>query len=296
MPKFASEALRTVALVGHGGAGKTSLAEALLAQSGTISMAGRVDKGTTVCDSDALEKVYQHSLVASVAHLDHDNCRIHLIDTPGLPDFVGQAISALTAVETAAIVINAQNGIETITRRMMELVAERHLCRLVIVNKIDAESVNLPQLLNDLQEAFGSECLPINLPAANGTAVTDCFFNPSGDADFSSAAQSHQALVDQVVEVDEALMARYLDQGEIKPEELHAPFEQALREGHLVPVCFVSARNGAGIAELLDVFTRLLPNPTEGNPPQFLKGEGAAAVPITAAPDPSQHVLAHVFK
>jgi elongation factor G len=296
VPKFASEALRTVALVGHGGAGKTSLAEALLAHSGAINTAGSVDKGTTVCDADALEKVYQHSLVASVAHLDHDNCRIHLIDTPGLPDFVGQSISALTAVETAAIVVNAQNGIETITRRMMQLAAERHLCRLVIVNKIDAESVDLPQLLNDLKETFGSECLPINLPATNGTAVTDCFFKPSGDADFSSAAQAHQALVDQVVEVDEALMARYLDQGEIKPEELHAPFEQALREGHLVPVCFVSARNSAGIAELLDVFTRLLPNPTEGNPPQFLKGDGNAAVAITAVPDPSRHVLAHVFK
>jgi elongation factor G len=96
--------------------------------------------------------------------------------------------------------------------------------------------------------------------------------------------------------VDEALMAKYLEQGEVSPAELHAPFEKALREGHLVPVCFASARNGAGIAELLDVFVRLLPNPTEGNPPQFLKGEGEAAQPITAEPDPRKHVLAHVFK
>ena len=91
-------------------------------------------------------------------------------------------------------------------------------------------------------------------------------------------------------------MAKYLEQGDISADELHAPFEKALREGHLIPVCFASARNGAGIAELLDIFVKLMPNPAEGNPPQFLKGEGAAAVPIRAEPDAAKHVLAHVFK
>jgi len=91
-------------------------------------------------------------------------------------------------------------------------------------------------------------------------------------------------------------MSKYLEQGEISPAELHAPFEQALREGHLVPICFVSARNGAGVSELLEIFVKLMPNPTEGNPPQFLKGEGSAAEPIHAEADPSKHVLAHVFK
>jgi elongation factor G len=167
---------------------------------------------------------------------------------------------------------------------------------MIIVNRIDAENVDLPALLGHIQSTFGRECLPINLPAAGATRVVDCFFNPSGDADFSSVADAHQALIDQVVEVDEALMAKYLDQGEVSPEELHTPFEQALREGHLIPVCFVSARNGAGVAELLDIIVKLLPNPTEGNPPKFLRGEGDAAVPIRAEPDPHKHVLAHVFK
>jgi elongation factor G len=126
--------------------------------------------------------------------------------------------------------------------------------------------------------------------------VVDCFFNPSGTADFSSVEEAHSALVDQVVEVDEELMAKYLEKGEVAPEELHAPFEKALREGHLIPVCFVSARNGAGVAELLDVIVKLMPNPTEGNAPQLLKGAGDKAQPMRAEPDPKKHVIAHVFK
>ncbi|MBI3069638.1 MAG: elongation factor G, partial [Betaproteobacteria bacterium] len=182
------------------------------------------------------------------------------------------------------------------TTRMMQWAAKRKLCRTIIINKIDAENVNLPQLLVAIQGAFGKECLPINLPADGGRKVVDCFFNPSGASDFSSVEDAHRALIDQVVEVDEELMALYLDQGEVSPEQLHAPFEKALREGHLVPVCFVSAKNGAGVAELLDIFVKLMPNPTEGNPPQFMKGEGQRALEIRSEPDPKMHALAHVFK
>lgn len=296
MPRFSPEAIRAIALVGHGSAGKTTLTEALLAKAGAIVSPGSVEKGTTVCDFDPLEKQYQHSLNASIVHLAHRETRVHIVDTPGLPDFIGRAIGALPAVETAAIVVNAQNGIEMITTRMMQWAGKRNLCRMVIVNKIDAENVDLPGLLGKIQAAFGRECLPINLPADGGKRVVDCFFNPSGTSDFSSVEEAHRALVDQVVEVDEELMAVYLDKGEVAPEELHAPFEKALREGHLIPVCFVSARNGAGVAELLDIFVQLMPNPTEGNPPRLLKGEGAQAQPVRAEPDPKKHVLAHVFK
>jgi elongation factor G len=296
MAQYATENIRTLALVGHGGSGKTTLAEALLLRTGAIQAAGTVERGTTVSDFDPLEKAFQHSLRASILHLDTDGTRVHVIDTPGYPDFIGQAIGALDAVETAAVIVNAQAGIEMITTRMMEWAAERRLCRLVVVNKIDAENVDLPGLLSALQAAFGRECLPINLPADGGKRVVDCFFNPAGESDFSSVAAAHGALVDQVVEVDEELMALYLEQGEIAPEQLHAPFEKALREGHLVPVCFVSARNGAGIPELLDVMLKLLPNPKEGNPPLFYKGEGENAQEFRSEPDPAKHVLAHVFK
>ncbi len=296
MTCFTPPNIRTLALVGHGGAGKTTLAEALLAAGGAIPGPGTVEKGNTVCDYDPLEKAHLHSVKLAVAHLVHQDTRIHLLDTPGYPDFMGQAMCALDAVETVAVVIDAAKGIEFTTSRMMHWAQTRKLCRMVIINKIDAENLDLPGLLTDLQAAFGRECLPINLPADAGRRVVDCFFNPGGAADFLSVADAHRALVDQVVEVDEDLMSIYLEQGEIAPEQLHAPFEKALREGHLIPVCFVSARSGAGVAELLDVIVRLLPNPAEGNPPLFVTGEGEEARPLRAEPDPSRHVLAHVFK
>ena len=297
MAGYTTESIRNIALVGHGAAGKTTLVEAILYQAGRTTAPGSVEKGNTVCDFDPLEKLYQHSLDAAVVSLDHADAHINLIDTPGFPDFLGQTIAMLPAVETAAAVINAQTGIESVTQRMMERAAERQLCRMIIINKIDAEHLDLPALLAEIQETFGRECLPINLPAEGGTQVVDCFSNPTGASDFSSVAEAHTAIVDQVIELDEDLMALYLEQGEaISPEQLHDPFEKALREGHLVPVCFVSARTGAGVTELLDLFARLLPNPTEGNPEPFLKGEGAAAEEFQAVPDPDCHALAHVFK
>ena len=124
MAQYATENIRTVALVGHGAAGKTTLAEALLLRAKAIQAAGSVERGTTVSDFDPLEKTWQHSLRASVLHFDSDGTRVHMIDTPGFPDFIGQAIGALDAVETAAVVVNAQAGIEMITSRMMDWTAQ----------------------------------------------------------------------------------------------------------------------------------------------------------------------------
>ena len=296
MAEFKTEELRTVALVGHGAAGKTTLAEQLLAKSAMIGAAGAVERGSTVSDYDPQEKSTLHSLRSSVLHCDHKGTRIHLIDTPGYPDFLGQALGSLDAVETVAVVVSATNGIELVTRRMMAWAKARNLCRMIVVNKIDHEHINLPLLLEQLQEAFGPEVLPINLPADGGGRVINCFDHDQGTADFQSVADVHRKVMEQVVEVDDAAMERYLEEGAIDPTSLHGPLEKALREGHLIPVCFVSARTGAGVEDLLDVIARHLPNPAEGNPPLFFKGDGESAESFRSEPDPGKHVLAHVFK
>ena len=294
---YSTRDIRNVCLVGPSHAGKTLLTEALLHAGGKIPEKGSIEKGTTVSDYTAREKEIGHSQFNSVCHLDHEGIHVNLIDTPGYRDFLGRALSVMPAAETAAIVVNATEGLETVTRKMMQAAHDRRMCRMIIVNKIDAEGANPEKVLNDIQEAFGKECLPLNLPSADGTKVVDCFFQLEGDETaFSSIPEAHTQIVDQVVEVDEELMELYLEQGEeLAPEQLHDPFEKALREEHLVPVCFVSAETGVGVRQLLQIFERLMPNPTEANPPMFLKGEGADAKPVELKPDADAHAVAHVF-
>jgi elongation factor G len=298
LASYSTTDIRNVALVGHASSGKTTLTEALMFKAGGIGEMGR--PGDLVSDFTDEEKEHGHSLFNAVVHCDYQGRHINLIDTPGSPDFIGQTISALPAVETVAVVVNAQAGIESLTRRLMDRARERNLCRMIVINKIDAEGVDLPDLIASIRETFGNECLPVNLPAEGAKAVVDCFFNPSGESDFGSVQDAHTAIVDQVVEVDEKLMEVYLEQGEVKPEQLHEPFERALREGHLVPICFTAAHphdapgTPVGIEALLDVFVKLAPNPKEGNPRPFLKGDDAEHE-IHADADPDSHVLAHVF-
>ena len=299
MGQYTTANLRTVALVGHGAAGKTTLAETLLAATGAITTRGSVEKGNTVCDFDPQEKELGHSINSALASFKWLDTQIHLIDTPGYPDFAGQAIGALAAVDTALIVINAQTGIELSTERMMKFAAARKLCRMIVINKIDAENVDLPKLLGEIREHFGRECMILDLPAHHGQDAIEVLEHANGESDFESVAEAHRALIDQIVEEDEDLLAQYLEDGtDPSPEALHAPFEKALREGHLIPILFVSARTGAGIPQLLDALAKLAPNPAEGNPPPFFTGElsDENAAPFNAEPDANKHVLAHVFK
>jgi elongation factor G len=291
---YSTAQIRNVALAGHSGAGKTTLFEALLHAGGAIPTAGSLERGTTVSDFDPMERTRGHSLNTAIASTDHAGIHVNLIDTPGYPDFRGPTLSAFSAVETVAIVVNAATGLEHGTRRMMDHAKARNLCRLLVINRIDADPGNLAALVDEIRDTFGPECLPINLPADKGQRVVDCFFNPAGDSDLGPVADAHQRIIDQVVEINEQVMECYLEQGEegLSGTALHDAFEQCLREGHLVPICFVSARTGAGVKELLDLAEKLLPNPMEGNPPPFVKNDE----PFVARAEPDAHVVADVFK
>jgi elongation factor G len=293
MPKFHTESIRAVALVGHGGAGKTTLAEALLARAGAISAPGSVERGSTVCDFDPQEKAVGHSLQSALANFAWEDVHVHLVDTPGYPDFAGQALAALAGVDTAVCVVNAQTGVELMTERMMRAAAQRGLARMIVVNKIDAENLDLAGLMADMRERFGPACKFLDLPSPDHRGVVEVMEHDSGEADIDTVAHAHRELIDQLVEEDESLMERYLEDGrDPSAAELHAPFEKALRAGHLIPVLFASARTGAGIDELLHVLATLAPNPAEANVPPFFKdGEE-----FQREPDADKHVLAHVFK
>lgn len=292
---YTTESIRNIILAGHASTGKTTLFEALLHAGGVIQTQGSVERGTTQSDTDTQEKARGHSIDSCIAAIDHGGCHINLIDSAGYADFRGASLAAFAAVETVAIVVNAVNGIEHGTRRMMEHAKRRGLARVLVINKIDFEGAKLSALVDALRDEFGSECLPVNIPSHGGRQVLDCFFHRDGTTDFSSLAEAHQRILDQVVEINESVMGSYLDAGEeaLTPQQLHDAFEQCLREGHLVPICFVSARTGAGVAELLDLTERLLPNPAEGNPPPFLNDGDQ---PVAVSPDPAQHVIADVFK
>src|SRR5437763_15718253 len=172
MAKYRTEDIRNVALVGHGAAGKTSLADALLFQAKAVDRKGSVEDGTSVSDYDEEEKKRHFSIDTSVLHLEHQGKQVHLLDTPGYPDFVGAALEALAAVETAVVVISAPSGVEVNTRRMFAEAGRRGLARMLVINKMDADNINLDAVLKAITDSFGKSCAIFNAPIGQGPEFT----------------------------------------------------------------------------------------------------------------------------
>ena len=298
MSNYSTENLRTLALVGHGSCGKTSLIEAMLYRSGMIPELGSVERGNTLCDNDALEKEVGHSIRLAVAHVDTAMAdltpvRIHILDTPGYPDYLGQDLSALDAVKSVCAVIDPTRGPELLTRRMMEAAKERGLCRMIVINKFDLPDADLEKCLEELRETWGPGVLPINLPTRNRTHVIDCFDREDGDSDIMTVEDVHRAFIERVVEEDDEMLERYLEEGHVDPRLLHPLVTKALREGHVIPVCFTSAKNLIGIRDFMKVIIRHLPHPGEANEALFQKKDGS---PFRTYPDKNLPVIAQVFK
>ncbi|HDY7838444.1 elongation factor G [Vibrio vulnificus] len=287
--------IRNIAFVGQSGSGKTTLIEKLLFACDATTHLGSIEKGDTVTDFDDQSIQYQHSIEATPVALSWQKHRLNIIDTPGLSELLGRSLSVFPAVETSVLVLDPQMPLTQVTDKLFQFAQQQKKCQMIIINKLDNHGNQLEKLLDEIQGHFGSNCLPINLPSADGNEVVDCFFEPQYQQAtlLSSVEAAHETLIDQVVEVDEELMELYLEQGsELTPAQLHDPFEEALRTGHVVPICFASAQTGAGIELLLRTLAELMPMPNEGNPPLLQKNGKMIKVNC----DTLEHAVAHVYK
>jgi len=284
--------IRNIVLLGHAGTGKTSLAEAILHKTGQTNRLGSVDEKTSVCDFYEEEKKHQHSIQSAVVHATHAGKLINIIDAPGYPDFIGPAIKAIPAAETAVIVIGAASGIETNTRKMFELATKANMPRVIVINKIDAENADFAELVNSIRESFGPQCRCANLPAADKASVIDCVENDSGDSPVMDVAQAHTELLESIIEADDELMEAYLGGEQIPAERIASVSVEALKAGTLIPVVFTNARKEIGITELLDLIVKCTPSPVQARPALLKDGDSVAELKA----DPSGPLAGLVFR
>lgn len=280
MAIFEVDKYRNIALVGHGGAGKTSLAEALLFKTGVTNRLGSVPDKTSILDYMDEEKEKLSSHDSAVCFLVHAGLHVNIVDTPGAPAFCGTAIAALGAVDCAVVVISASSGIQVNTRKMMERAREYGLGVWIVVNHLDASNIDLPGIVSQVQETFGPQCVPLNLPTGGGKGVIDCFTKESGDADFSNVADAHTAIIEAVVGADDELMEKYLG-GELSGDEARGAAAKAVAQGELVPILFTDSRGDVGIAEFLDALECLCPSPVNGKIRTLVDGETESPVEPT---------------
>jgi elongation factor G len=296
MVKYRVEEIRNIAFCGHGSAGKTTLVDRILTATGMINRQVSVDEGTSVCDFDEEEKAHKYTIESTVVNFNHAGKHFTGIDTPGYPDFIGQTIGALRGVDTAAIVINGQSGIEVNTRRVFAEAKKAGLGRIVIINKMDAENINFSGLVDSIREFFGSECVPLNVPLGQGADFRGVASTLNLPADTSGAlldpAEIHDSLIESVIVADEAVMERYFEGTQPTAEELSRLIITAVAEGSLIPILCVSAKTGTGLPELLDALTLC------ALPPDQVKrtATNSAGEEVAVKADPAGPLVAQVFK
>jgi elongation factor G len=297
MAKHAVGDIRNVAFVGHGAVGKTTLSDLMLFKSGAVTRAGSVDDGSSVLDSDEDAKHHKHSITSTLIHFKHGGKHINVIDTPGYPDFIGQAIGALRGVETAIVTMSGASGIEVNTRRTFNLAGAAGLGRMIVVTKCDLENIDFERLVDSIRETFGNACVPVNLPIGLGPKISGVVSTlevpssvPAGTA--ADPAEWNQAVMDAIVEADESLMERYLNGEALSAEEVSAGLSKSVAAGTLIPILFVSSKAGVGVAELMDALARFALSPLEL--PRKAKNAAGEEVPIVPAPEGP--LIAQVFK
>ena len=307
MPRTEADKIRNVALVGHRGSGKTSLHEALLFQAGAINRLGSVADGSTVSDSAPDEKSREMSISSALSSFEWDGRKINLIDTPGEPSFVADALAALRVSEGAVFVVNAVMGVEVNTDRLWQRAAELEMSRLVFINMLDRERADFFRSLDSLKSAFGPHVVATEIPIGSEHEVSgvidlidmkaygyedgsrdNCKEIPIPDQLQARAEEYREKLMDEVAENSDELMERYLEGEEISHDELVTTLKKGVTEGHLFPVtCGVATKNLA-TNRLLDAFVEDLPSPV-------MSGAVTAGDQVLE-PDPDNPTVAFVFK
>jgi elongation factor G len=282
MRVYDAAAIRNVALVGHSAAGKTQLASAILADSGTVNRFGKVDEGTTVTDFDEEEIARKHTLSASLAYAEWNKQKINLIDTPGVGNFLADALAALQIADAAIVVVDAVAGVMVQTEKVWEAADARRLPRLVAVNRLDRERASLERTLASLHEACDRSVIPIQLPIGEERGfrgVVDLVTRRAhvypGDgsgkstetdvpADMTEAVESaREALIEMVAENDETLMERFFETGTLTDEELVTGLRNATLAAKLFPVVCTAGLANIGVVQLLDAVVAYLPSPAD---------------------------------
>jgi len=296
MPASKAENIRNIVLLGHGGSGKTTLGEAMLHESKVTSRLGSVDDGTSHLDHTDIEKDRKHSVDPAMAYFDHAGTTINVIDAPGYPDFIGGAISASGGADIGVIVISAPAGLEVNTRRMFKLAQTNKMPIALVVNKIDAENVDIERLLGQITETFGAACKPMNLPAGENTSVIDCFANDAGDSDLGDVADARTELIDNIVEADEELMEAYLGDEELTAAQLSNAMSTAMVEGTVIPILFTSAKGNIGVTDALDAIAKYFPSPANCPGRPVMAGEDEESDEVAVSTDPGGPLIAQAFK
>jgi elongation factor G len=306
--RYPSDKIRNVAVVGHGGVGKTSLVEAMLFAAKAVDRLGRVEDGTTTTDFDQEEIRRKITVNAALAPLEWREWKANLIDTPGYPDFIGEVVGALRVVEAALVAVDATAGPEVQTDKVWAIAGKEQLCRMVVVSRMDRENAAFPRVVEALIERFGRQVVPVQWPigaAASFSGVIDLIaiagHGASGPIALESiapevttaATAARDRLVEAVAESDDKLTEIYLEKGELEPEALVAGLRAGVRAGKLTPVLCAAAPKGIGVAALLDALTYLLPSPAEREPMAARNAKGAET---TLVPAEDGTLAAQVFK
>ncbi len=279
MKPYPPDRIRNVAVVGHGGTGKTSLVEAALFTAKAVERLGKVDDGTATTDFDPEEQRRKHTINAAIAPLEWKDVKINLIDVPGYPDFVGEVVGALRAVEGAVLVVDAVAGVQVQTEVAWTQADKGGVSRLVVVNRLDRENASFDRTLQSLRGRFGTKVAPIQIPigaeaAFSGvvdlvemkayTAKNGAMIPADIPANLASSAQAaREKLMEAAAESEDALVEKYLEAGELSQDELRRGLHAGVKAGTLVPVLCAAGPKLVGIALLLDQIAALLPAPAE---------------------------------